>query len=93
LPPSTIIEASRRIAAKDVSPVELTRAFLDRIDRFNVALHSFIVMTPVRALEDAQETGFHQRAPSRSSREISVDASQPITCQLEPAEGQRSDQP
>ena len=41
----TIAEAARRIAAKDLSPVELTRQCLARIKALDGTLHSFIRVT------------------------------------------------
>jgi aspartyl-tRNA(Asn)/glutamyl-tRNA(Gln) amidotransferase subunit A len=50
----TIAEAARRIATKDLSPVELTRQCLERIKRLDGTLHSFIRLTEERALADAK---------------------------------------
>jgi aspartyl-tRNA(Asn)/glutamyl-tRNA(Gln) amidotransferase subunit A len=50
----TIAEASRQIAAKSLSPVELTRACLERIHRFDGELHAFVHLTEERALSDAR---------------------------------------
>ncbi len=50
----TIAEAGRLIAAKQLSPVELTRHCLDRIEKLDGTLHSFILPTPERALADAK---------------------------------------
>src|SRR5216683_2808432 len=50
----TIAEAARLMAARQLSPVELTRHCLDRIETVDPALHSFIVVTPERALDDAR---------------------------------------
>src|SRR3954470_16055943 len=49
----TIAEAARRIATRDLSPVELTRAVLDRIAAVDGVLHSYIAVTAERALDDA----------------------------------------
>ena len=49
----TIAEAARLIAAKQISPVELTRHCLDRIEKLDGALHSFLLPTAERALADA----------------------------------------
>jgi aspartyl-tRNA(Asn)/glutamyl-tRNA(Gln) amidotransferase subunit A len=38
----TIAEAASLIAAKRLSPVELTRAYLDRIERLNGTLHAYV---------------------------------------------------
>ncbi|GGJ38667.1 amidase [Neoroseomonas lacus] len=51
----TIAEAARRIAARDLSPVELTRAFLDRIATTDGVLHSFIAVTADAALAEAKQ--------------------------------------
>ena len=46
-------EAARRIAAREISSVELTRAILDRITAIDPVLMSYATLTPERALEDA----------------------------------------
>jgi aspartyl-tRNA(Asn)/glutamyl-tRNA(Gln) amidotransferase subunit A len=53
-PLPTIAEAARLLAAKQVSPVELARAALDRAERLNPVLHAFIRLTPERALDEAR---------------------------------------
>lgn len=50
----TIAEASRLIAARKLSPVELTTDLLARIDRLNPVVSAFITVTPERALADAR---------------------------------------
>ena len=50
----TIAEAARLIADRKISPVELATHCLDRIQAVDPALHSFIVVTPERAMEDAR---------------------------------------
>lgn len=50
----TIADASRRIARKEISPVELTQFHLERIERLNGSISAFITVTPDRALSDAQ---------------------------------------
>jgi aspartyl-tRNA(Asn)/glutamyl-tRNA(Gln) amidotransferase subunit A len=52
--PMTLAEASRRIARKDISPVELTQCCLDRIERLNGSISAFITVTADRALADAR---------------------------------------
>ncbi len=47
-------DVAARIAAKDVSPVELTEAVLTRIERLNPKLNAFITLTADRALEQAR---------------------------------------
>ena len=48
-------ELSRLIASKDVSPVEATEAYLDRIEQLDGKLNSYITVTRDRALESAKE--------------------------------------
>jgi aspartyl-tRNA(Asn)/glutamyl-tRNA(Gln) amidotransferase subunit A len=50
----SIVEASRLIAEKKLSPVELTLACLDRVQRQDSTLHAFILPTPERAIADAR---------------------------------------
>ena len=50
----TIAEAARQIAAKKLSPVELTRACLDRVHKLDNELHAFIHLTEERALAEAK---------------------------------------
>lgn len=50
----TIAEAARAIAAKELSPVELTRACLDRAKRLNPTLNAFIRFTEDIALDQAR---------------------------------------
>src|SRR5579864_8297926 len=49
----TIAEAARLIAAKRLSPVELTRACLDRVHALDDRLHAFVHLTEARALAEA----------------------------------------
>ena len=51
----TIEEASRLIRARSVSPVDLVRAYLERIERLNPQLNAFITVTEELALEQARE--------------------------------------
>ncbi|HEY0425971.1 MAG TPA: amidase [Rhodopila sp.] len=50
----SIAEASGLIAAKKLSPVELTRMCLDRVKKLDPTLHSFLLVTEDRALADAK---------------------------------------
>ncbi|MGE0224386.1 MAG: amidase [Acetobacteraceae bacterium] len=50
----TIAEAAKQIAAKTVSPVELTQSCLDRISRLDGTLNAFLLVTAERALADAK---------------------------------------
>src|SRR5712671_1111990 len=50
----TIAEAARAIAARQLSPVELTRACLDRVHKLDGELNAFVHLTEERALADAR---------------------------------------
>lgn len=50
-----LIELTRRIHAKEISPVEATKAELARIDKFDGALGSYALVTPDLALEQARQ--------------------------------------
>jgi aspartyl-tRNA(Asn)/glutamyl-tRNA(Gln) amidotransferase subunit A len=50
----TLAELSRALHAKDISSVELTQLFLERIKRFDKQLNSFITVTEEQALADAR---------------------------------------
>jgi aspartyl-tRNA(Asn)/glutamyl-tRNA(Gln) amidotransferase subunit A len=49
----TLAEAARRLAARDVSPVELTRAALDRIAALDSSYNAFITVTADIAMSEA----------------------------------------
>ena len=49
----TLAEASSAIVARKLSPVELTKAYLERIDKYDPAVCSFITVLHESALEDA----------------------------------------
>jgi aspartyl-tRNA(Asn)/glutamyl-tRNA(Gln) amidotransferase subunit A len=51
---STIRELGARYRARELSPVEVTRALLDRIQKLDPALHAFVTLTADRALADAR---------------------------------------
>jgi aspartyl-tRNA(Asn)/glutamyl-tRNA(Gln) amidotransferase subunit A len=50
----TIAEASALIAARKLSPVELTKSLLARIAQHDATYHAFIQVTPERAMDDAK---------------------------------------
>lgn len=50
----TIAHAAELIAARKLSPVELTQSCLDRIGALNDTLHAFLLVTEQRALADAR---------------------------------------
>jgi aspartyl-tRNA(Asn)/glutamyl-tRNA(Gln) amidotransferase subunit A len=49
-----IAEASRRIRARELSPVELTRALLERIERVDPAINAFLLVTAEAAFAEAE---------------------------------------
>ncbi|MBI2821981.1 MAG: Asp-tRNA(Asn)/Glu-tRNA(Gln) amidotransferase subunit GatA, partial [Acidobacteria bacterium] len=51
----TIVEASGLFRRRRLSPVELTRAALRRIEQIDSKLHAFITVTPERALRAARK--------------------------------------
>jgi aspartyl-tRNA(Asn)/glutamyl-tRNA(Gln) amidotransferase subunit A len=60
----TIAEASRRIHAKEMSPLELAQQQLQRIEGLDGQLHSFVTVTGERALDDARAAERAQMAGS-----------------------------
>jgi aspartyl-tRNA(Asn)/glutamyl-tRNA(Gln) amidotransferase subunit A len=50
----TIAEASEVIANRKVSPVELTEAYLERIERLNPSVNAYVTVTAERARADAK---------------------------------------
>ena len=53
-PVFTIAEAAKLIAAKQLSPVELTKGCIARMKAHDDTLHAFILPTEERALADAR---------------------------------------
>lgn len=53
LPGISLAEAARLVQSKKVSPVELTKACLARVDQFNPKLNAFITVTADSALAEA----------------------------------------
>jgi aspartyl-tRNA(Asn)/glutamyl-tRNA(Gln) amidotransferase subunit A len=51
---TTIRELAARYRRREVSPVEVTRALLARIEKLDPGLHAFVTLTPERALADAR---------------------------------------
>jgi aspartyl-tRNA(Asn)/glutamyl-tRNA(Gln) amidotransferase subunit A len=51
----SIAEAARLIQRGELSPLDLARAYLERIGRLEPKLHSYITVTPDVALEQAKE--------------------------------------
>ncbi len=54
LPALTIADAARQISKKQLSPVELTRAVLERIERLDPKIGAFITVASEQALEAAR---------------------------------------
>jgi len=52
----TIKEVLEKLKAREFSAVELTQAYLDRIEKFGKELNCYITVTPERALADAAES-------------------------------------
>lgn len=50
----TLVEASDLVRRRVISPVELTRAYLDRIERLQGAVNAYITVTAELALEQAR---------------------------------------
>jgi aspartyl-tRNA(Asn)/glutamyl-tRNA(Gln) amidotransferase subunit A len=50
----TIAEAAARIKGGEISPVDLTRLFLERIERLNPALNAYVTVTADEALATAR---------------------------------------
>jgi aspartyl-tRNA(Asn)/glutamyl-tRNA(Gln) amidotransferase subunit A len=52
--PDSLVEAARRIERREISPVELTQACLQRIAARNDALHAFITVLADQAIAEAE---------------------------------------
>jgi aspartyl-tRNA(Asn)/glutamyl-tRNA(Gln) amidotransferase subunit A len=52
--PATILELSCHLRTREISPVEITRTVLDRIDRLNPQLGAFITVMADSAMADAR---------------------------------------
>jgi len=55
LPYPDLAQASQAVQTKEASPVDLTQACLDRIERLNPQVNAFITVTPDAALEEARK--------------------------------------
>ncbi len=49
----TLTEALKKLNVREISAVELTRAYLDRIEKYGTDLNCYITTTPERAMADA----------------------------------------
>jgi aspartyl-tRNA(Asn)/glutamyl-tRNA(Gln) amidotransferase subunit A len=61
----TIAEAARQIASNALSPVELTQAALERIERLNPRLNAFLTLLPEQAMAAAHAAEREIRAGRR----------------------------
>ena len=59
-------DLARSIRRKQLSPVEVTRAVLNRIERLNSQLNAFVTLTPQAAMREARraEQALMQRSAS-----------------------------
>ena len=64
----TIADAARQIAAKQLSPVELTQACLARTHALNDTLHAFLLLTEDRALAEAKQAESRMMAGTLKGR-------------------------
>ncbi|MFA7666430.1 MAG: amidase [Burkholderiaceae bacterium] len=55
LPFATMTELAQAYRKRELSPVEVTRLMLERIERLDPALHSYVTVTPAIALEQAAQ--------------------------------------
>ena len=53
--PSSILEIAEKLKKREVSPVELTRECLERIEKLNSTLNAFITITAESAMREAHE--------------------------------------
>ncbi len=49
----TILDALKKLKSREISATELTRAHLDRIEKYGTELNCYITVTPERAMADA----------------------------------------
>jgi amidase len=66
------LEQAAAIRRREVSSVELTRAHLDRIEKFNPALNAYILTTPELALEQAREADSRREGGALNGVPVSV---------------------
>lgn len=52
----TLTEALQKLRAREITATELTKAYLERIEKLNPKLNAFITITKERALADAAES-------------------------------------
>jgi len=59
---SSLAELARGLQQKDFTSVELTRLYLDRIDRFDSRLHAYVSVSAETALRQAQAADLQRQA-------------------------------
>lgn len=64
----TLHEAAAQIAQGELSPVDLTRAYVDRVEKFDPDLNCFITFTPEAALDAARKAEEEIRTGERRGR-------------------------
>ncbi|MGO8776222.1 MAG: amidase [Terracidiphilus sp.] len=52
---SPIVDIAKRIRAREISPLELTVSYLDRLERFGPQLNAVVTFVPERAVENARK--------------------------------------
>ena len=51
----TIVEALKKLKSREIGALELTNAYLNRIEKYNSELNAYITVTPERAIADATD--------------------------------------
>jgi len=52
----TITEALKKLKSREIGALELTNAYLERIEKYNPELNAYITITPERAISDATDS-------------------------------------
>jgi aspartyl-tRNA(Asn)/glutamyl-tRNA(Gln) amidotransferase subunit A len=52
---SPLVNIAKRIRSREISPVELTSSYLDRLERFSPMLNAVVTIVHERAMEDARQ--------------------------------------
>jgi aspartyl-tRNA(Asn)/glutamyl-tRNA(Gln) amidotransferase subunit A len=95
-----VSELGKRIRAKEISPVELTESYLDRSERLNRQLNSYVTITRELALEQAHAAekeiaGGHYRGPLHgipyAAKDLFAVKGYPTTWGAKPYANQRFD--
>src|SRR5258708_1820602 len=83
-PFASALDQAAAVRRREVSSTELTRAYLERIERFNPKLNAFVLTTPELALEqakaaDAANIGYPLRGVPTSVKDLVSLAGYPLT--------------